>query len=81
MSAFSPISSETPTILPDMTDKTVRRRRLLATLGASLALAACGKKGELELPPPEPLSEPGPEAVIPAPENTDLPASDGGDGG
>jgi len=37
-----------------------RRRRLVLALGASLALAACGRKGPLELPPVEPgaLDEP-----------------------
>lgn len=30
-----------------------RRRHLLLTLGALATLAACGKKGPLELPPPD----------------------------
>ncbi|MGI9485024.1 MAG: LPS translocon maturation chaperone LptM [Geminicoccaceae bacterium] len=33
----------------------VRRRKLLLALGASVALAGCGKKGDLELPPAEPV--------------------------
>lgn len=31
------------------------RRSLLLALGASLLLTACGKKGDLELPPAEPV--------------------------
>ncbi|MEM8948534.1 MAG: lipoprotein [Pseudomonadota bacterium] len=32
-----------------------QRRKLLLALGASLTVAACGKKGDLELPPIEPV--------------------------
>jgi predicted small lipoprotein YifL len=37
---------------------------MLLVLGAALALAACGRKGELELPPAEPVldDEPSGEA-------------------
>ena len=31
------------------------RRRLLLVLGTSLALTACGRKGDLDLPPVEPV--------------------------
>ena len=34
-----------------------QRRKLLLALGATVALAGCGKKGELELPPAEPVLE------------------------
>ncbi|MEZ5930674.1 MAG: lipoprotein [Alphaproteobacteria bacterium] len=57
MSVIAPILLERRSGRSRQTHDVGRRRRLLAVLGASLALAACGRKGPLELPPVEPVGD------------------------
>ena len=54
MSVVTPLSLAHPSQSNRASDVVSRRRRrVLLIFGASLALAACGRKGPLELPPVE----------------------------